>query len=181
MSLDLRWRAVATGRWTASCAKAVGSLLGAIGKPRPARPDNPDPGDRRLHALAADPIFARLPVSAVRTHWRKYPARFPVFFFAGGNRWSEPCVILRFTSAQPVHYVYRFYAERALETGWETRSRDLHPNWSKQIAGRPASVTLFGDFDRSVDTAEGRTPRRYLLRASFSGPQLWSSFFLLVS
>jgi len=178
MILDLRWLAVAVGRWVASCAKAVGSMLGVIAKPRPKRPENPDPGNRRLRALAADPIFARLPPGAVRTRWREYPAKFPIFFFAGGDRWSEPCVILKFTSAQSVLNVHRFYAERALETGWQTRPRDLPRNWSKHIAGRQASITLFNDFDRSVNMTESRTPRSYLLRASFSGPQLWSAFFL---
>lgn len=175
MIQDPRWRAAAVGRWAASCAKVAGSMLGAIGKARPKRPDNPDPGNRRLRALAADPIFARLPPGAVRTRWRKYPAKFPIFFFAGGDRWSEPCVVLRFTSAQPALDILRFYAERALETGWQTRPRNLPrvstglpQEWSKQIAGKQASVTLFD---------ENKAPGRYLLRGSFSGEQLWSSFF----
>jgi hypothetical protein len=176
MILDLRWRAVAVGRWLASCAWSA--TRWAIGMLRPMRPENPDPGNRRLRALAADQIFASLPPGAVRTRWRKYPAKFPIIFFAGGDVWSEPCVILRFTSAQSVLDVLHFYAERALETGWQEQPRDLPRTWSKHIAGRQASTTLFNDFDRSVNITESRTPRSYLLRASFSGPQLWSSFFV---
>ncbi len=174
MIRDLRWRAVAVGRWAASCAKVVDyMLLWAIGKGRPKRPENPDPGNRRFRALAADPIFAGLPPGAIRTRWRKYPAKFPIVYFAGGDVWSEPCVILRFKSAQSVLGVHRFYAERAFETGWQTQPRDLPRTWSKHIAGRQASITLFDPSGSAYRHGDS-----YLVRASFPGAQPWKSFFL---
>lgn len=54
----------------ASCAEAAAYMLRTIGN----RPKNPDPGNRRLPALAADPIFAAFP-GADRTSWQENPAK----------------------------------------------------------------------------------------------------------
>lgn len=172
MTPDLTRRAVAVGRLMASCAKAVASVFAAIGRPRRKKPENPDPGNRRLRALAAEPIFASLPPGAVRTGWKEYPAKYWTSFFAGGSRWYEPYVALTFTSSRSVLDVHRFYAERAVGTGW-TRTRALPPistgipwSWSKDILGKQAFAALRNNFDHSIGELEGETPRSYTLGGS---------------
>src|SRR5258708_796230 len=121
---------LAAGGLAATCAAAA--ACGGIGKP-----PNPDPGNRRLRALAADPVFARLPPGAVRTSWQENPAKYRSDVFEGSG-WDGPSVTLTFTSSQSVLDVYRFYAERAHEAGcrpWQTLSNGLTGSWLKHIAG----------------------------------------------
>jgi len=130
---------LAVGGLVASCAAAAARFLGGIGIPPPAGRwrGNPDPGNRRLDALAADPAFARLPPGAVRTGWQENPARYQSGVFAGAG-WHGPSVILTFTSPQSVLDVYRFYAERAHQAGWtpwQKLSNGFTRSWSKHIAG----------------------------------------------
>jgi hypothetical protein len=117
-----------------AAASAAAAACGGIGKP-----PNPDPGNRRLHALAADPVFARLPPGAVRTSLQENPAKYRGGgVFAGGQGWDGPSVILTFTSSQSVRDVYRFYAERAHQAGWtpwQKLSYGLTGSWLKRIAG----------------------------------------------
>src|SRR5260370_11036990 len=100
-------RAVLLAAGGLAATSAAAAACGGIGYP------NPDPGSRRLRALAADPVFARLPPGAVRTSWQENPAKYHPGFFTGS--WNGPSVIMTFTSSQSVRDVYRFYAERAHE------------------------------------------------------------------
>jgi hypothetical protein len=105
----------------------------------------PDPGNRRLHALAADPIFARLPRGGVRTSWQETPAKYRATGIGVGGIWDEPSVTLTFTSTQSVDDVYRFYAQRAVEAGWTPYRKlpnGLPQSWAKQIDGKPSGIIL---------------------------------------
>jgi len=169
------------GQFTAS----FDAVLAAAGiqavKIRIGKPPNPDPGNRRLHALAADPIFARLPPGAVRASLQESPAKYRSGVFEGSG-WDGPSVIMTFTSPRSVRDVYRFYAERAHEAGWtpwQKLSYGLTGSWLKHIAGgssitKPAPLKgkslislLPNNFDiHAVDLTESGTPRSYSLSGS---------------
>lgn len=147
-----------------AATSAAAAACGGIGNP------NPDPGSRRLRALAADPVFAWLPPGAVRTSWQENPAKYQSGFFTGS--WNGPSIIMTFTSSQSVRDVYRFYAEQAREAGWtpipgKMLTSGLIWAWTKHIAGKPSAITLFNNFDsRAVDLTETGTPRSYRVTGS---------------
>ncbi len=150
------------GALMASCAGTVAYVL--------LRPPagNPDPGNRRLHALAADPIFAQLPAGAVPTSREENPAKYRGSLFEGYG-WDGPNVLVTFTSSQSVLEVYQFYAERAQQTGWtpvpgKKLSNGLIWAWSKSVAGKKSGIAISVDFDlHSVDVKESGVPRGYRL------------------
>lgn len=149
----------------ASCAIAASSFLG---RALNSRPGNPDPGNQRLHALAADPIFTELPPGAVRTGWQENPPKWRSGFFT--RSWQGPSVVLTFTSPQPVLEVYRFYEQRAHQVGWtpwQQLSMGLTRSWQKPIARQKSYLGLWSNFDiHSVDLAESGTTRSYSLTGS---------------
>ena len=157
----------AVGGVAASCTAAATSILSRIWNP----PRNPDPGNRRLHVLAAAPVFASLVPGAVRTSWQENPAKQrsggP---FAGGQGWDGPSVILTFTSSRSVRDVYRFYTERAAETGWtpwQKLSMGYTRSWTKPIAGKQSFIGLNPHFNiHDVNVTESGTPRSYSLTGS---------------
>jgi hypothetical protein len=146
----------------ASCAVAATSFLG---RALNLRPGNPDPGNRRLHALAADPVFAGLPPGAVRTGRQENSPKWRSGFFTGS--WQGPSVVLTFTSPQPVLEVYRFYDQRARQAGWapwQKLSNGLTWSWLKHIAGEKSYLGLWSNFDiHSVGLAESGITRSYSL------------------
>jgi hypothetical protein len=94
-----------------------------------ASPPNPDPGNRHLNALAADPIFATLPPGAAPTGPPvRTPARERKTF--GGSVWDGPGVSVTFTSKQPQGAVFTYYVNLATSAGWV-------PNGNKNILGYP--------------------------------------------
>jgi hypothetical protein len=148
-----------------AATSAAAAACGGIGYP------NPDPGNRRLHALAADPVFAALPPGAVRTSWQENPAsKRSGGPFSGGQGWDGPSVIMTFTSPQSVLDVYRFYAEQAHDAGWtpwQKLSNGFTRSWSKHIAGKQSFINIFANFDiHAVDVTETGTPRSYSLSGS---------------
>jgi hypothetical protein len=155
-------RLLAIGGLVASCIAVV-----ACGGPS----GNPDPGDRRLHALAADPIFAELPPGAARSSWQENPAKYRRSAFEGSG-WDGPSVLLTFTSSQPAPGVYGFYADRARETGWtpvqgKKLSNGLTWAWSKSIDGKQSFVNLLSNPDTpSADATGSGTPGSYRLSGS---------------
>lgn len=162
-----RWAVLllAAAGLVASSAVAAMGFLGRVLNPRPG---NPDPGNRRLHALAADQVFAGLPSGAVRTGWQENPAKWRSGFFTGS--WHGPSVVLTFTSRQPVLEVYRFYDQRARQAGWtpwQQLSMGLTGSWLKHIAGEKSYLGLWSNFDiHSVDLTESGTTRSYRLTGS---------------
>lgn len=123
-------------------ALLIGSLLaGGCGS---STPPGGDPGNKRLHALEADPVFTAAPPSAsdvsrdsTEAHYRK-PG-----FDAGG--WDGPTVTLRFASAADASEVFRTYGDRAKAAGWEATasgSLGVPDRWRKTFDGG-ANATLF--------------------------------------
>jgi hypothetical protein len=141
---------------------AAARILRGVVQPGPV---NPDPGNRRLRMLAADPVFAGLPPGAVRGGWQEDPPKWRSGFFTGS--WQGPSVVLTFTSPQPVLEVYRFYDQRARQAGWapwQQLSMGLTRSWLKHIAGEKSYLGLWSNFDiHSVDLAESGTTRSYSL------------------
>ncbi|MBO0834199.1 MAG: hypothetical protein J2P28_01615 [Actinobacteria bacterium] len=131
----------------------------------------PDPGNKQLHALAADPMFASLPPNTVRISWQETPAR-NLGLFGGG--WHNPYVTLRFTSTQSVEDVFRFYAQRAAQAGWAPLPElptGLIGYWKKGTFGNryEAFASLTAVFDiHHVSLTETGTPRPYTLGAGSS-------------
>lgn len=131
---------------------------------------SPDPVNRILHALATDPVFAKLPPGAVRTGWQEKPAKWRRTSLFTGGGWDGPAVIETFTSSQSVRDVYRFYAQRAAEGCW-TPYQKLSPgftrSWLKRTTETLSSLGLYGNFDiHSVNLTEAGTPRSYTLNAA---------------
>lgn len=146
---------------------AAGALIAGCAAPIP----NPDPGNKQLHALASDPVFATLPPGAVRTSSHLHPASLrPGGWFQGGPGWDGPSVVLTFTSSESVEDVYRFYAQLAVAAGWspyQKLSNGLTRDWQKSIKGVVSTVDLGPEnFDiRSVSVTESGIARSY----SFGG------------
>ncbi len=146
-------------------------LLGAGGLvascARSPKSPNPDPGNRRLHKLAADPILARLPPGAVRTGWQEHPyeRRTDGPFFGGGG-WDGGSVTMTFTSTRSVREVYQFYAEQANETGWSPGQQVPMGTgtWSKHIDGKRCIIRLSVDgYVPSGILTKSGTSRSYVL------------------
>ena len=143
-------------------------LLAGCGGTR-SKPAGGDPGDRRLHQLAGDPIFARRPPQVTRTHIQLIPAAYQSPGFGAGG-WSGPGVTLTFTSAATPESVYAFYGRSALADGWvAAASGSLHvpDRWRKTYAnGALATLAIFTP--RPFDAAAG--PRDYRLDGGISLP-----------
>jgi len=97
----------------AGAAIALTGCFSLAGKP----PGRGDPGNRRLHQLAADPIFGALPLGAEGAELKLIPAshRSSVFEPSG---WNGPGVTRTFESSAPAISVYEFYGERVRAEGW---------------------------------------------------------------
>ena len=108
-------------------------------------PAGGDPGDKRLHALRADPAVAIPPPGAqsVATHETKATYRKPGFD-AGG--WDGPSVVVTFTSSAGAAEVYGYYARRAEAAGWKPTAKgalNLTDRWAKTFNGNaPARLFL---------------------------------------
>jgi hypothetical protein len=126
-----------------------------------------DPGNKKLHILARDPIFQLLPSDAhAEGPARLTPARYAQPGIDGGG-WHGPAVTLKFDSPASPQSVFAFYTDRGRTTGWsETGSRNVlgFPQvWIKRIPGSTAYLTLT---DLDLRTAGSGTPNTYVLNAS---------------
>jgi hypothetical protein len=127
-----------------------------------------DPGNHRLHELANDPIFAKLPSGAVRTELTQSPAAYVTPAFQGAG-WDGPSVILSFTCSLPIREVYRFFDGRATAAGWHAlASGYLHvtDRWEKQF--RDGAVADIGVAPEDPDATT--YPRSYRLSGGISLP-----------
>jgi hypothetical protein len=119
---------------------AIGSLLLAgCGKPA-----GGDPGNRRLHELSSDRVFAALPDRATMIRVTRTPARYEQPGFTGGG-WHGPSVVVAFRSSAPPAGVYRFYARRVAAAGWRPTASGalrLTDRWAKTYAHDGASAWL---------------------------------------
>ncbi len=120
---------------------ALGSLLVACGGSHAAG----DPGNRRLHELGGDSVFAATPAGATGVRVTRTPARYRKPGFSGGG-WDGPSVVFAFESSAPPGEVYRFYAQRAAAAGWRptaTGALGLTDRWAKTYSdGADATLTL---------------------------------------
>ena len=127
-------------------------------------PAGGDPGNRRLHELAADRVFSRLPAGAGRLGVKRTAARYVKPGFDGGG-WHGPSVVATFTSPSPEAAVYRFYGRRAKAAGWratKTNARGETFTWTKTFPdGAPAYLSLLHLARRS-----GGVPPHYVLTGS---------------
>lgn len=146
-------------------AALVASACGSPG----GKPPGGDPGNRRLHQLAADPIFAALPPGAGQPELKLTPASYQRPGFFGGG-WSGPGVTRTFESSAPAISVYEFYGERAREEGWSVvgiGSLHVPSTWHKAyVNGATGYLSLFTS--RPFEPASG--PRQYQLRGGISLP-----------
>jgi hypothetical protein len=145
----------------AAAAAALGAAILLAGCGTPA---GGDPGNRRLHELAADRVFARLPEGASRLGVKRTAARYVKPGFDGGG-WHGPSVVATFTSPAPAAAVYRFYGRRALAFGWRLTKTDAHGEpftWTKTFPdGAPAYLSLL-----RLSRASGGVPPHYVLTGS---------------
>lgn len=105
-----------------------------------------DPGNRRLHELAAEAVFTvtppglSQPAHVVETPAHKRPAGF------GSGGWEGPRVIASFTSAAKPANVLRAYDAEAIATGWRATAAGaygVNDRWTKTYAdGTPAYLTV---------------------------------------
>lgn len=124
-----------------------------------------DPGNRRLHQLSSDAVFAALPEGAARKGPpRKIPARYrtPAFQPPG---WDGPSVTLTFTSAKSPASVFAFFQASAEEAGWRPGNRNAlgYPQtWTKTYSdGVPGRLSLI-----QTVRAPGGGTGTYVLTAS---------------
>jgi len=120
-----------------------------------------DPGGRRLHELAGDPVFAALPQGANTVKVTRTPARYRKPGFTGGG-WTGPSVVVTFTSSAPPAVVFRFYAQRAAAAGWRPTAKGalgLTDRWAKTYPdGAPATLGL-----ALLTRSQAASDRRYSL------------------
>lgn len=114
-------------------------------------PAGGDPGDKRLHALRADPAVASPPPGAqsVATRETKATYRKPGFD-AGG--WDGPSVVVTFMSSAGPSEVFRYYARRAEAAGWQPTAKgalDLADRWAKTFDGNAPARLFVAQFPGS--------------------------------
>lgn len=148
---------------------ASGAFLLAACGGMGSKPAGGDPGDRRLHQLAADPIFGRRAPQAADAELKLVPAAYQRPGFGSGG-WSGPGVTLTFASAASAESVYAFYDHSAQADGWVPAAiGSLHvtDRWRKTYPnGALGTLAIFTP--RPFEAAAG--PREYRLSAGISLP-----------
>ena len=144
---------------------AVGALLtGACGTP-----PGGDPGDKRLHELGADRVFAALPAGATSPALMQTRARYVQPAFSGGG-WDGPSVVARFGWSGPPGAVYRFVARRAAAAGWRATgvgALRVTDRWAKAFPDGAAATLLLSVWPISRESGA----HTYQLSGSISLPR----------
>ncbi|WP_419999259.1 hypothetical protein [Streptomyces boninensis] len=149
---------------------AAGGLTTACAIHR--RPPHPDPGNKRLHRLASEPILTALPPAAKRTAREEKPATYSKGSIFEAGAWSGGHVTATFTSTLSVRDVYHFYAELADNSGWkpwQKLAKGFTATWVKHIASaRQSYIRLDPDgfSTHTVDLTASGTIRSYRLTGS---------------
>lgn len=131
---------------------AIGSLAAGCG----GTPAGGDPGDKRLHELSSDQVFAALPDGAARVDLTEKPARYRKPSFGGGG-WEGPSVVVTFRSSAAPDDVYRFFAERSADAGWRstaTGALGLADRWAKTYPDGAAATLVLTLLTRSQAASE---------------------------
>ncbi len=125
-------------------ALVIGSAL-AVGGCGSSTPAGGDPGNKRLHALRSDAVFASAPPGARAVETRESKARYRKPGFDAGG-WDGPSVVVSFRSSAPPADVFGYYARRAEAAGWKETAKgalDLADRWAKTFPGNaPATLLL---------------------------------------
>ena len=147
-------------------AALVLTACSLAGKP----PGRGDPGNRRLHQLAADPIFGAVPPGAEAGELKLIPASYRSSVFEPSG-WNGPSVIRTFVSSAPPISVYEFYGQRARDEGWTAAlvgSLHVTDRWRKAYRnGATGYLSLFTS--RPFEPSSG--PREYQLSGGISLPR----------
>jgi hypothetical protein len=152
---------LSSGRQTvAAVVLACVSLLVACSSSHPGA----DPGNRRLHQLAAEPVLQQLPPGSTKLGEQQVPAHWVTpAFGAGGSQGA--LVEVTFTSTASIVDVYTDIRRRAEASGWVAVTSDstgLTNAWSK-----PYSDAVIASLRLSrVDPRRTAPPITYSLAAS---------------
>jgi hypothetical protein len=126
-----------------------------------------DPGNAKLHLLAADPVMHLVPPGATgQGGLILAPARYRAPGFDGGG-WDGPAVTRHFDSTAGPQSVFEFYAHEAAALGWRpTASRNAlgFPQvWTKIVPRATAHLSLT---DLDLRTGAPGSTSSYVLNAS---------------
>jgi hypothetical protein len=114
-------------------------------------PAGGDPGDKRLHALRADPAVASPPPGAQSIVKRETKATYRKPGFDAGG-WDGPSVTVTFTSSASPAEVYGYYARRAEAAGWQPTAKgalNLADRWAKTFDGNAPARLFVAQFPGS--------------------------------
>jgi hypothetical protein len=109
-----------------------------------------DPGDRLLHELAAEPVFAALPNGATRIDRKDSPSSWSPG--VEGGHWTTPLVLITFTSTLPLSALNTEFDAYVKPLGWRLDTRDPPPpddtRWKKKLPdGTVAHLDLSPNFN----------------------------------
>lgn len=132
------------------------------------KPPNPDPGNRRLDTLAADPFLTQVPPGSTQLSFVRAPVHYDPPGIGGGRSWHGPSVTVDFTTTAPADQVYAYYEAQAKALGWTTgpglNGRGYPIGWTKTApAGHQWVVRLTGFNPSSNGQGD---PTKYELNAS---------------
>jgi hypothetical protein len=103
-----------------------------------------DPGDKRLHELGNDRVFAALPTGASSPALTRTRARYVQPTFSGAG-WDGPSVVTTFGWSGPPRAVFRFFADRATAAGWRATGSgalQMPDKWAKRYPDGAAATLL---------------------------------------
>ena len=141
---------------------AVGGLLACGCGTQPGG----DSGDKRLHELVNDRVFAALPTGANSPALTRTRARYVQPAFSGGG-WDGPSVVTTFGWSGPPRAVFRFFARRAAAAGWRAAGSGalrVTDTWAKTYPDGAAATLLLTW--RPID--ESTSEHTYSLAGSIS-------------
>jgi hypothetical protein len=129
-----------------------------------------DPGNRRLHQLADDPVFQALPPDTTSSRITLSPAKVRATGYLAVG-WSGPSMTLTFETSADPRSVFEYYQEQAPAYGWRSQgvgALGVPVVWRKTYAnGAEAWISIFTA--QLFDDRSG--PREYQLRGGISLPR----------
>jgi len=114
-----------------------------------------DPNGQRLRELSNDSVFAGVPMSSTMVRVRRTAARYRKPGFGGGG-WAGPSVVVSFHNAKPPRVVFRYFARRAVASGWHPTangSLGLTDRWAKAYGDGAAATLVLAQLGRSRVTS----------------------------
>ena len=131
-----------------------------------------DPGNARLHQLAADRVFDALPPDARSPRITLNPAKWRETPFQGaGGAWDGPSVLVTFQSSAGARSVFEYYGKQAPAHGWIANlkgSLHVYDRWKKTYPNGAEAwlrISWFGTYPPPSGTLQ------YQLTGSISLPR----------